>query len=190
THLVAVTLILVELLENRLDTPLVCGALLHDVVEDTEVSLDEVEKRFGREIAGLVEGVTKLHRLHFDSREAAQAENFRRMLLSMARDLRVVFIKLADGLHNMRTLEHLPPERAHRIAEESRDIYAPLAHRLGMAGIKRELEDLSLKALDPEAYREIAQRVQARREEREAFLVRVQERLGEGLKAAGIKAEV
>jgi len=190
THLVAVTLILVELLENRLDTPLVCGTLLHDVVEDTAVTLDEVEKRFGREVAGLVDGVTKLHRLHFDSREAAQAENFRRMLLSMARDLRVVFIKLADRLHNMRTLEHLPPERAHRIAEESRDIYAPLAHRLGMAGIKRELEDLSLKVLDPEAYREIAQRVQARRGEREAFLTRVQERLGEGLKAAGIKAEV
>ena len=190
THLVAVALILVELLENRLDTPLVCGALLHDVVEDTPVTLDEVEKRFGREIASLVEGVTKLHRLHFDSREAAQAENFRRMLLSMARDLRVVFIKLADRLHNMRTLEHLPPERSHRIAEESRDIYAPLAHRLGMAGIKRELEDLSLKVLDPEAYREIAQRVAARREEREAFLARVREKLGEGLKAAGIKAEV
>ncbi|MEO5618676.1 MAG: RelA/SpoT family protein, partial [Candidatus Eisenbacteria bacterium] len=190
SHLVGVTLILIELLESRLDTPLVCAALLHDVVEDTGVSLEEVGKRFGREIAGLVEGVTKLHRLHFDSREAAQAENFRRMLLSMARDLRVVFIKLADRLHNMRTLESLRADKARRIAEETRDIYAPLAHRLGMAGIKRELEDLSLRALDPEAYRDIAQRIQARREEREAFLVRVKTRLEEGLKAAGIKAEI
>ena len=190
THLVGVTLILVELLESRLDTPLVCAALLHDVVEDTGVTLEEVTKRFGREIAGLVEGVTKLHRLHFDSREAAQAENFRRMLLSMARDLRVVFIKLADRLHNMRTLEYLRADKARRIAEETRDIYAPLAHRLGMAGIKRELEDLSLKALDPDAYRDISQRIQARREEREEFLARVKARLEEGLKAAGIKAEI
>jgi len=112
------------------------------------------------------------------------------MLLSMARDLRVVFIKLADRLHNMRTLEYLRADKARRIAEETRDIYAPLAHRLGMAGIKRELEDLSLKAIDPEAYRDIAQRIQARREEREAFLARVKARLEEGLKAAGIKAEI
>ncbi len=190
THLVAVVQILADLLENRLDAPLACGAVLHDVVEDTPVTLDEIEKRFGREVAGLVDGVTKLHRLHFESREAAQAENFRRMLLSMARDLRVVFIKLADRLHNMRTLEPLRPERARRIAEETRDIYAPLAHRLGMAGIKRELEDLSLKVLDPQVYREIAQRVQARREERESFLDRVRAKLDEGLKAAGIRAEV
>jgi GTP pyrophosphokinase len=189
-HLVAVARILTELLESRLDTPLACAAVLHDVVEDTPVTLEEIEKRFGKEVAGLVEGVTKLHRLHFDSREAAQAENFRRMLLSMARDLRVVFVKLADRLHNMRTLEHLRADRALRIAEETRDIYAPLAHRLGMAGIKRELEDLSLKILDPEAYREIALRVQARREEREEFLEGVKTKLGEGLKAAGIKAEV
>ena len=190
THLVGVTLILVDLLESRLDTPLVCAALLHDTVEDTGVTLEDLEKRFGREIAGLVDGVTKLHRLHFDSREAAQAENFRRMLLSMARDLRVVFIKLADRLHNMRTLEYLRADKSRRIAEETRDIYAPLAHRLGMAGIKRELEDLSLKAIDPDAYREIAQKVAARREEREGFLLKVRERLEEGLKAAGIKAEI
>ncbi len=190
THLVGVTLILVDLLESRLDTPLVCAALLHDTVEDTGVTLEDLEKRFGREVAALVDGVTKLHRLHFDSREAAQAENFRRMLLSMARDLRVVFIKLADRLHNMRTLQSLRADKSRRIAEETRDIYAPLAHRLGMAGIKRELEDLSLKAIDPEAYRDIAQRVQARREERESFLGRVRVRLEEGLKAAGIKAEI
>ena len=150
----------------------------------------DVEKHFGREVASLVEGVTKLSSLHFDSREAAQAENFRKMLLSMARDLRVVFIKLADRLHNMRTIEYLQGERARRIAEETRDIYAPLAHRLGMAGIKRELEDRSLKVLEPEAYQALAQRIQVKRTEREEFLAAVSERLREALKAAGVKAEV
>ncbi len=190
THLVEVCRILLDLLENRLDTTLACAALVHDVVEDTDVALDDVEKSFGREVASLVEGVTKLSGLHFDSREAAQAENFRKMLLSMSRDLRVIFIKLADRLHNMRTIEFLKGERARRIAEETRDIYAPLAHRLGMAGIKRELEDLSLKVLDGEAYEGLAQRIQARRAEREAFLDSVSDRLRESLKSAGLKAEV
>jgi GTP diphosphokinase / guanosine-3',5'-bis(diphosphate) 3'-diphosphatase len=190
SHSVAVCLILLDLLDARLDTPLACAALLHDVVEDTTVTLEDVARRFGKEVAALVDGVTKLAGLHFDSREAAQAENFRRMLLSMSRDLRVIFIKLADRLHNMRTIEFLRPEKAQRIAAETRDIYAPLAHRLGMAGIKRELEDLSLKVLEPEAYQELTQRIQAKREEREAFLDGVKARLGEGLKAAGLKAEV
>ncbi len=190
THVVEVCRILLDLLETRLDTTLACAALLHDVVEDTEVTPADVEKHFGREVAGLVEGVTKLSGLHFDSREAAQAENFRKMLLSMSRDLRVIFIKLADRLHNMRTIEYLKGERARRIAEETRDIYAPLAHRLGMAGIKRELEDRSLKVLDPAAYQELAQRIQVRRDERETFLAVVSERLREALKAAGLKAEV
>jgi len=190
THTVEVCRILAQLLESRLDTTLACSALLHDVVEDTPVTPEDVEKRFGREVAGLVEGVTKLAGLHFDSREAAQAENFRKMLLSMSRDLRVIFIKLADRLHNMRTLQYLRPDKARRIAEETRDIYAPLAHRLGIASIKRELEDLALKTLAPEAYAEIAQRVAARRAEREAFLARMRERLIEALRAAGIKAEV
>ncbi|MBI1799696.1 MAG: bifunctional (p)ppGpp synthetase/guanosine-3',5'-bis(diphosphate) 3'-pyrophosphohydrolase [Candidatus Eisenbacteria bacterium] len=189
-HLVEVCRILLDLLESRLDTTLVCAALLHDVVEDTGIEAEDVQKRFGREVASLVEGVTKLSGLHFDSREAAQAENFRRMLLSMAQDLRIIFIKLADRLHNMRTIEFLREDKARRIAAETRDIYAPLAHRLGIAGIKRELEDLSLRVLDPEAYRDLIGRVQARREEREAFLARVRERLEEGLKAAGLKAEV
>jgi GTP pyrophosphokinase len=190
SHVVEVCLILLDLLDARLETPLVCAVLLHDVAEDTAVTLEELDKRFGHEVARLVEGVTKLSGLHFDSREAEQAENFRKMLLSMARDLRVIFIKLADRLHNMRTLEFLKPEKARRIAAETLDIYAPLAHRLGMAGIKRELEDLSLKFLEPVAYQEIAQRIAAKREEREAFLGEVRTRLGEGLKAAGIKAEV
>ncbi|HTM57682.1 MAG TPA: bifunctional (p)ppGpp synthetase/guanosine-3',5'-bis(diphosphate) 3'-pyrophosphohydrolase [Candidatus Udaeobacter sp.] len=190
THLIEVCRILLDLLEARLGTTLVCAALLHDVVEDTEVSAEVIEKRFGREVASLVDGVTQLAGLHFDSKEAAQAENFRRMLLSMAQDLRVIFIKLADRLHNMRTIEFLSAERARRMAAETRDIYAPLAHRLGMASIKRELEDLSLKVLDPEAYHDLIGRVQAKREEREAFLESVKLRLEDGLKAAGVKAEV
>ena len=156
SHVVEVCRILLDLLDTRLDTPLACAGLLHDVVEDTPVTLEEVEKRFGREVAALVGGVTKLSGLHFDSQEAEQAENFRRMVLSMARDLRVIFVKLADRLHNMRTIQYLKPEKARRIAEETRDIYAPLAHRLGIASVKRELEDLSLKTLDPEAYEELA----------------------------------
>ncbi len=190
SHVVEVALILLDLLESRLDTTLVCAALLHDVVEDTGVTAEDVEKRFGKEVGSLVEGVTKLAGLHFDSHEAEQAENFRKMLLSMARDLRVIFIKLADRLHNMRTIEFLRPDKAQRIAAETRDIYAPLAHRLGMAGIKRELEDGSLKVLDPEAYADLVQRIQARREEREAILSDVRVRLEEGLRAAGVKAEV
>jgi GTP pyrophosphokinase len=190
SHVVEVCRILLDLLDTRLDTPLACAGLLHDVVEDTPVTLEEVEKRFGREVAALVGGVTKLSGLHFDSREAEQAENFRRMVLSMARDLRVIFVKLADRLHNMRTIQYLRPEKARRIAEETRDIYAPLAHRLGMASVKRELEDLSLKTLDPEAYEELAGRIQTRREEREAFLDGVRKRLLDSLKAAGIKSEV
>jgi GTP pyrophosphokinase len=190
SHAVEVCLILLDLLDARLDTTLACAALLHDVVEDTASTTQDIEKRFGREVASLVEGVTKLSGLHFDRREAAQAENFRKMMLSMVRDLRVVFIKLADRLHNMRTIEYLRPEKIQRISTETREIHAPLAHRLGMANIKRELEDLTLKMLDPAAYQELTQRIQARREEREAFLAKVRARLEEGLRAAGIKAEV
>ena len=190
SHVVAVLLLLIDLLEARLDTPLVCATLLHDVVEDTDVTPEDVEKRFGKEVASLVEGVTKLSHLHFDRRETAQAENFRKMLLSMSRDLRVIFIKLADRVHNMRTIGVLRPDKQQRIALESREIYAPLAHRLGMANIKRELEDLSLKVLDPEAYQDLIQRIQVRREERDLFLDQVRIKLEEGLRAAGIKAEV
>jgi guanosine-3',5'-bis(diphosphate) 3'-pyrophosphohydrolase len=190
SHVVEVCRILLELLESRLDTTLASSALLHDAVEDTAVGTEDIEKRFGKEVAGLVEGVTKLSGLHFDSRQAEQAENFRKMLLSMSRDLRVIFIKLADRLHNMRTLGYLQPERARRIAEETRDIYAPLAHRLGMATIKRELEDLSLKVLDAGAYERLAASIQTRREEREAFIGDVRGKLADALRAAGIKAEV
>lgn len=190
SHAVEVCRVLCDLLETRMDTTLACAALLHDVVEDTDITIADVEKHYGKEVASLVEGVTKLSAMHFDSREAAQAENFRKMLLSMSRDLRVIFIKLADRLHNMRTLEHLRPEKQQRIALETRDIYAPLAHRLGMAGIKRELEDLSLKIMEPAAYLDLSTRIQDRKQEREEFLAQVADQLRDGLKAAGIKAEV
>jgi GTP pyrophosphokinase len=193
SHLVAVCLILVDLLETRIDTTLACAALLHDVVEDTPVTLSDVERRFGKEIGLLVDGVTKLARFHFESREAAEADNFRRMILSMAQDLRVIFIKLADRVHNMRTIEPIVKQdqtKANRIALETRDIYAPMAHRLGIANIKRELEDLSLRVLDPKAYEELVRRVALRYEEREAFLAEIRRRIGEGLNGAGIKADV
>jgi len=190
SHLVEVCRILLDLLESRMDTTLACAALLHDVVEDTAVTAADLEKHWGKEVAALVEGVTKLTAMHFDRREAVQAENFRKMLLSMSRDLRVIFIKLADRLHNMRTIEVLRADKVQRIAEETRDIYAPLAHRLGMAGIKRELEDLSLKVLDPEVYEQLSSRIQVRRKEREEFLDRIMEDLRESLRASGLKAEV
>ncbi|MGH7682278.1 MAG: RelA/SpoT family protein, partial [Candidatus Eiseniibacteriota bacterium] len=160
------------------------------VVEDTEAGLGDVERGFGRDVALLVDGVSKISGLHFDRPEAEQAENFRKMLLSMARDLRVILIKLADRLHNMRTLQALDTARANRIARETREIYAPLAHRLGIARIKWELEDLSLKYLDPQAYQDIRQKVSLKREEREGQVVSVIEPVRERLAGLGIKAEV
>jgi GTP pyrophosphokinase len=182
-------LILLDLLE-RASTPRSRARRCSTTSSRTRTSTSTTWRSVRREVAGSVEGVTKLSGLHFDSRESEQAENFRKMLLSMSRDLRVIFIKLADRLHNMRTLEHLRPDKIERIARETRDIYAPLAHRLGIASIKRELEDLSLKALDSASYSQIAQRVQVKRKEREAFLADVKERLIDGLRAAGVKAEV
>src|SRR5688572_21131518 len=190
SHPVAAVHILIDLLESHLDTAIVIAALLHDTVEDTSVTLDQVTSRFGAEVASLVDGVTKISGFHFDSATNQQAENFRKMLLSMARDLRVIFIKLADRLHNMRTLEYLGADKAQRIARETRDIYAPLAHRLGIARIKRELEDLAFKTLDPAAYRDLTERVAVRREHREALLVRLEEPLLERLSASGIEADV
>ena len=136
-----------------LDETSVAAALLHDAVEDTEITLADVERDFGAEVAAIVDGVTKLERIQFDSREAQQAATMRKMLVAMARDLRVLVIKLADRLHNMRTLAAMPPEKQQRIAQETLDIYAPLAHRLGMQEIKQQLEDLVLRRAAPEALR-------------------------------------
>jgi GTP pyrophosphokinase len=189
-HAVGTCQNLVDLLESRLDTASACAALLHDTVEDTPVTLEEIRGEFGEEVACLVDGVTKISGLQFDSSEREQAENFRKMLLSMARDLRVIFIKLADRLHNMRTIQFLPPERAARVARESRDVYAPLAHRLGIASMKREIEDLSLKVLDPGGYQDLVERVAQRREEREAFLAGLIAGLQQDLEGAGVQADI
>ena len=190
THAVGTCQNLIDLLENRLDTGVACAALLHDVVEDTEVTLAVVRTDFGDEVAELVDGVTKISGIHFESHKREQAENFRKMLLHMARDLRVIFIKLADRLHNMRTVQYLPPARALRMARETRDIYAPLAHRLGIARMKRELEDLALKTLDPHAYRDIAEKVARGREEREAFVNGLIGQLRARAEEQGVTAEI
>jgi len=190
THPIAVARILVELLEKRTDSVILSAALLHDVVEDTGSRLEDLTRRFGEEVATLVDGVTKIEGLQFSSTEAEQVENFRKMLLSMAMDVRVILIKLADRLHNMRTLDYLPRDRQEAIARETRDIYAPLAHRLGIGRIKWELEDLALKYLDLKAYRELARLVTEKRTEREAVVEEVLAPLKEVLAAEGLDAEI
>jgi GTP diphosphokinase / guanosine-3',5'-bis(diphosphate) 3'-diphosphatase len=190
THCVAVAVILAELLGPRADETILISALLHDVVEDTDVDLARVEAAFGPEVAVLVDGVTKISGLHFDRPEWEQAENFRKMLLSMAKDLRVILIKLADRLHNMRTLHSLDLVKATRIARETREIYAPLAHRLGIGRFRWELEDLCLKYLDPEAFDDLRRKVQMKREERERVIEEVMRPLVERLIELGVRAEV
>jgi guanosine-3',5'-bis(diphosphate) 3'-pyrophosphohydrolase len=190
THPVAVATILADLLGPGAATTLIQAALLHDVVEDTEQKLEQVRQSFGPEVAALVDGVTKISGLHLERPEREQAENFRKMLFSMARDLRVILIKLADRLHNMRTLHGLEPERARRIALETREIYAPLAHRLGIGTVKGELEDLAFKMLEPEAFAELRQKVSLKREEREAVLATVIAPVKERLLEMKITAEV
>jgi len=190
THPVAVATILADLLGAGAATTLIQAALLHDVVEDTEQKLEQVRQSFGPEVAALVDGVTKISGLHLERPEREQAENFRKMLFSMARDLRVILIKLADRLHNMRTLHGLEPERARRIALETREIYAPLAHRLGIGTMKGELEDLAFQMLEPEAFAELRQKVSLKREEREAVLATVIAPVKERLLEMKITAQV
>src|SRR5512134_702005 len=151
------------LADMRLDVVTIAAGLLHDVVEDTLTTIERIKELFGDEVAHLVEGVTKLGAIPFSSSEERQAENFRKMLLAMVDDIRVILVKLADRLHNMRTLHHLPEERRIKIAQETRDIYAPIANRLGMSKIKNELEDLAFKYLEPKAYEALRQRVESRR---------------------------
>ncbi len=168
THPVAVTHYLATL---QMDAETLAAALLHDVPEDTELTIADIEKRFGREVARLVDGVTKLRKFgSARTMEEQQAENIRKMFMAMAEDVRVVIIKLADRLHNMRTLEFLPPEKQQRIARQTMEIYAPLAHRLGMWQIKWELEDLSFKYLEPEKYRQLVDMLADRRRARESFV--------------------
>ena len=187
SHPLQVSGILTEL---RMDTATLAAGLLHDVVEDTRATLDEIQEHFGKEIAGLVDAVTKLSRIPFSTREEAQAENIRKMVLAMSKDIRVILVKLADRLHNMRTLEPLPEEKRRLIARETLDIYAPLAHRLGIYWIKAELEDLALRHLDPEAYRDLATRIAQKRREREGDINEVIGVLEKKLLEVEIKAQI
>ncbi len=174
----------------RLDTETLCAALLHDTVEDTTASLDEVNEEFGDEVAGLVDGVTKLTGITFQSRDEAQAENYRKMMVAMATDIRVILIKLADRLHNMRTLGAMPKQKQIEKAKETLEIYAPLAHRLGIHAIKWELEDLAFATLHPRKYQEIKGLVNQQREERERYVAKAGGYLAKELEALGIHSEI
>jgi GTP pyrophosphokinase len=171
-----------------LDTTTLCAALLHDTVEDTTASLEEVEARFGPQVAGLVDGVTKLSTLSFSSRDEAQAESYRKMMLAMAVDVRVILIKLADRLHNMRTIAAVEPDRQRAKAVETLEVYAPLAHRLGVQSIRCELEDLSFAVLEPTAFAEMEALVAEQRQGREAYVASATSALAEALGQAGIEA--
>ena len=178
------------LADMKMDAVSIAAGLLHDSVEDTSVTTVEIRQEFGEQVAHIVEGVTKISKLDFSSSEEAQAENLRKMMLAMVDDIRVILIKLADRLHNMRTLRHLPLDRQQKIARETLDIYAPIAHRLGMGKIRGELEDLGFQFVDPIAYEQVHAAVESRRKAGEAFLDRIEEVLRDGLKEAGITAKV
>jgi GTP diphosphokinase / guanosine-3',5'-bis(diphosphate) 3'-diphosphatase len=178
------------LAEMKLDSTAIAAGLLHDAVEDTPATGEEIESGFGDQVAHIVEGVTKIDKIQFANREDRQAENVRKMLLAMVTDVRVVLIKLADRLHNMRTLEHLQPDRQEAIARETLDIYAPLAHRLGMGKVRGELEDLAFRYTDPVSFEKVAAAVEAQRIEGEQFLRGVEDRLAEQLRENNIEARV
>jgi GTP pyrophosphokinase len=178
------------LAEMKMDATSIAAGLLHDSVEDTPATNEEIGEEFGDQVAHIVEGVTKIDKIQFANREDRQAENVRKMLLAMVSDVRVVLIKLADRLHNMRTLEHLKPDRQEAIARETQDIYAPLAHRLGMGKVRGELEDLAFRYTDPVSYEKVSAAVEARRIEGEQFLRGVEETLVEQLRENGIEARV
>jgi len=172
----------------RMDYETIAGGVLHDVAEDTDITIEQVEREFGSSIAQLVDGVTKISGLKMQGFERQQAENFRKMLLSMVKDIRVILIKFADRLHNMRTLEYLPEKKRQRIARETREVYAPLAHRLGLAKIKWELEDLSLKYLEPDVYFDLFTKIRETREEREKTIQEVTHPIRQALVEAKIQA--
>jgi GTP pyrophosphokinase len=182
-HSIAVARTLVE---QQLDTTSIVSALLHDVVEDSDIRAEDISREFGAEVANIVDGLTKISSLTFRSSAEQQVENYRKLLLSIAKDARVIIIKLADRLHNMRTLDPLSPEKRARIATETREIYAPLAHRFGMAGIKAELEDLAFKYLETDDYESLVQQVTSRRAEREQMIQRLKVPLDHELKQAGL----
>lgn len=186
-HPIEVALILADL---QLDTPTICAALLHDVVEDTNYTYFNIVDEFGGEIALLVDGVTKLSRIDFKSKEDAQAENLRKMFIAMARDIRVILIKLADRLHNMRTLHYQPEAKQKEIAAETLEIFAPLAHRLGISRFKWELEDLSFYYLEPDIYYKIARRLKRKRKEREEYVHELIKQISHGIEQIGITGDI
>jgi len=187
THVTEVAFLATKL---RLDTASVATALLHDTVEDTDATIDEITKQFGGDVARLVDGVTKLSKVNFRSRAEAQAENFRKMLLAMATDIRVLLVKLCDRVHNMRTLEFLSESRQQRIARETLDIYAPLAHRLGINWMKSELEDLAFRYLKPEIFNSIKEKVSLKKKERSLYIDDVVRLLSRELEQNGVAADV
>jgi GTP pyrophosphokinase len=174
----------------HLDDPTIAAAILHDTVEDTETDIGDIRSEFGDEVAKLVEGVTKLTRIQFQSREQAEAENYRKMIVAMAEDVRVILIKLADRLHNMRTIEYLGKQKQVQKAKETLEVYAPLAHRLGIHAVKWELEDLSFQTLHPRKYEEIKAMVAERRDDREEHVLKAAEELGAELAKVDIPAEI
>jgi len=185
THSVEVAKILADL---QLDSVTVACGLLHDVVEDTDVTVADVEREFGREVASIIDGLTKIAKLPSGgSSQERQVESYRKLLLSIAKEARVIVVKLADRLHNMRTLDYLPPEKQRRIGQETRDLYAPLAHRFGMARVRWELEDLAFKHLEAEEYRALAKKVAQKRAEREALIKQMRDPLDAALARAGIR---
>ena len=186
-HPLEVAIILAEM---RLDTTSIAAGLLHDSVEDTSVTTEQIQEKFGEQVAHIVEGVTKISRIDFASREEAQAENVRKMMLAMVDDIRVVLIKLADRLHNMRTLQALSPERQVKIAKETLEIYAPLAHRLGMGKVRGELEDLAFPYVDPVGYKQVYELVEAKRKDGERLLARMEGTISAKLKENNIQAHV
>src|SRR5271168_1180973 len=176
------------LAEMKMDAVAIAAGLLHDSVEDTSVTIVDIRKEFGEQVAHIVEGVTKISKIDFATREEAQAENLRKMMLAMVDDIRVVLIKLADRLHNMRTLEHLEPERQQKIAQETLEIYAPIAHRLGMGKIRGELEDLAFQYLEPEASQTLLKEFEAARASNETFLAEIKHTVEVLLAREGIVA--
>src|SRR5216110_362288 len=187
SHPLEVAAILTNL---KLDNATIVAALLHDTIEDTEATRGEIDHIFGPEIGALVEGLTKLKRLELVSREAKQAENLRKLLLAIADDVRVLLIKLADRLHNMRTLAHRPPEARRRTAQETLDIYAPLAGRMGMHGMREELEDLAFRELNSDAYKVVSERLAALESRNVGLVVEIEQQLTKKLADRGITAEV
>ena len=187
THPASVAGVIADL---RLDTASICAGLLHDCVEDTLATIEDLEREFGDEVAFLVDGVTKLSQINFTSREDRQAENFRKMVVAMARDIRVLLVKLCDRLDNMRTLDAMKPDAQDRIARETMDIYAPLANRLGIARIKSELEDLSFQYLEPDAFKDLSDKIKKTSAERDKYIADVVKTLSQKFAKQGFAAEV